>query len=58
MFTITVAGRPAARLVPVQPAQWRTWGEIQDVFRGPDDPDWERDRELVDRDLRDPWSRT
>ncbi len=55
-ITITVSGRPSARLIPARPIQWRAWAEIADLFRGPADPDWERDRELVDTDLRDPWA--
>jgi prevent-host-death family protein len=55
-FTITVSGRPSARLVPARPTQWRAWADIADLFRGPADPDWERDRDLVDHDLRDPWA--
>jgi prevent-host-death family protein len=54
-ITITVSGRPSARLVPVRPAAWRMWSEVADLFDGPDDTDWERDRELVDEELRDPW---
>jgi prevent-host-death family protein len=55
-ITITVSGRPSARLVPVRPTQWRAWAEIADLFRGPADPDWEHDRDLVDADVRDPWA--
>lgn len=55
-LTITVSGRPAARLVPVSPPTWRRWEDIADLFSGPADPDWERDRELLDQDLRDPWT--
>jgi prevent-host-death family protein len=55
-ITITVSGRPSARLVPARPTQWRAWADIADLFRGPADPDWERDRDLVDHDLRDPWA--
>lgn len=53
--TITVSGRPSARLVPVAPRTWRSYGEVADVFRGPADPDWEADRERIDHRLRDPW---
>lgn len=53
--TITVAGRPSVRLVPVSRRAWRTYDEVSDVFRGPADPDWETDRDLVDQALRDPW---
>jgi prevent-host-death family protein len=52
---ITVSGRASARLVPARPTQWRAWAEIADLFRGPADPDWERDRDLADADVRDPW---
>jgi prevent-host-death family protein len=55
-ITITVSGRPSARLVPVRPTQWRSWTEIADLFRGPADADWERDQARLDADLRDPWS--
>lgn len=54
-ITITVAGRPSARLVAVRPVEWRGWDEVADVFRGPGDLDWERDRDLVDGDVGDPW---
>ncbi|WP_226346655.1 type II toxin-antitoxin system Phd/YefM family antitoxin [Agilicoccus flavus] len=55
-FVITVAGRASARLVPTRPAQWREWSDLDELFRGPADPEWERDRDLVDDGLRDPWS--
>ena len=54
-ITITVSGRPSARLVPAGPAPWRPWNEIAELFHGPADPDWEQDRQLFDDDLRDPW---
>ncbi|MFF2085075.1 type II toxin-antitoxin system Phd/YefM family antitoxin [Nocardia sp. NPDC058176] len=54
--TITVAGRPSVRLVPVAPARWRRFDEIADLWSGPADPDWERDRDLTDQSLRDPWT--
>lgn len=55
-ITITVSGRPSARLVPARPTQWRGWTEIAELFRGPEDPGWKQDRELLDHDLRDPWA--
>lgn len=55
-ITITVSGRPSARLVPVGPRQWRSWTEVADLFRGPVDADWERDQARLDAELRDPWS--
>jgi prevent-host-death family protein len=54
-ITITVAGRPGARLVPAAPHTWRQWGDIADLFTGPADPDWNADRDLVDQHIADPW---
>lgn len=53
-FTITVSGRPSARLLPAGSTHWRRWDEIDDLFSGPTDPDWRHDRERVGDDLRDP----
>lgn len=55
-IVVTVAGRPAARLVPVRPARWRRWSELDELFRGPADNDWTHDQQLVDDALRDPWN--
>jgi antitoxin (DNA-binding transcriptional repressor) of toxin-antitoxin stability system len=55
-MTITVAGRPSARLVAARPVQCRAWGEVADMFRAPGDPHWDRDRDSVDADVRDPWA--
>jgi prevent-host-death family protein len=54
--TITVAGRPGARLVPVRPHAWRAYDEIADLFAGRPDPGWQADRDRVDQLLRDPWA--
>jgi len=54
-ITITVAGRPSARLVAAAPRRWRSWDEVHDLFDGPADPAWEQDRERVDQVIRDPW---
>lgn len=56
--TITVAGRPSARLVPISPQTWRTYIEVADVFSGQPDPEWDTDRDRIDQQLRDPWSST
>jgi prevent-host-death family protein len=56
-ITVSVSGRPAAVLVPVSPTRWRAWEEVEDLFRGPADPDWDQDRDLVDQGLSDPWDR-
>lgn len=55
-LTISVSGRPAARLVPIEPPAWRRWEEITDLFDGPADPAWTDDRALLDGALRDPWA--
>jgi prevent-host-death family protein len=52
---ITVAGRLAARMVPVAPKRWQTWDAIADLFAGAADPDWQRDRDLLDHSISDPW---
>lgn len=33
-LTITVAGRPSARLVPIAPQAWRTYAEVAALFDG------------------------
>ena len=54
---ITVAGRPAARLVPATPRRWQSWDALADLFAGPGDPDWALDRDLVDQSVASPWDR-
>jgi prevent-host-death family protein len=54
-FTITVAGRPSARLVPAAPRAWRKWTDIAELFHGPSDPAWDDDRDTISHELRDPW---
>jgi prevent-host-death family protein len=54
-LTITVSGRPAASLGPVEVASWASWASVADVFTGPGDPEWQADRDRLDGSLRDPW---
>ena len=54
-ITITVAGRPGARLVPATPHAWRQWADIADLFTGPADPEWNTDRNLIDQQIHNPW---
>lgn len=54
--TITVAGRPSARLVAVTPRAWRSWNDVADLFSGPADPSWEQDRDLTAQEIQDPWT--
>jgi prevent-host-death family protein len=55
-ITITVSGRPSARLVPARPTQWRSWTQIADLFAGAADLECERDEDRLDADVRDPWA--
>ena len=56
--TVTVAGRPVARLVPLRNAEWTTWERIQEVFDTPTDRTWEDERRAFGAPgLDDPWSR-
>lgn len=54
--TITVAGRPAAVLGPVEDRAWRRWDDLAEIFALPADADWTHDRELIDNSLVDPWT--
>lgn len=54
--TITVAGRPSARLVALAPGAWRRWDEIADLFTGPADTAWGHDRDRIDQELADRWT--
>ncbi|MGH7882011.1 MAG: type II toxin-antitoxin system prevent-host-death family antitoxin, partial [Candidatus Dormibacteraceae bacterium] len=54
---ITVSGRPAASLIPAKAKVWRKFEDIADLFPGPEDPDWKRDRDLIDQAIHDPWER-
>jgi prevent-host-death family protein len=55
-ITITVAGRPGARLVPAAPRTWRHWTDVSELFGGPADPAWDADREAIAHEVRDPWA--
>jgi len=55
-ITITVAGRPGARLVPAVARTWRRWADVVELFAGPTDPAWDVDREAISHEVRDPWA--
>lgn len=55
-ITITVAGRPSARLVPASSRRWRSFDAVAELFAGGADPAWETDRDLIDQAVRDPWT--
>lgn len=54
-ITVTVSGRPAAQLVPLEPRAWRRFEEIAELFDGPGDDDWAGDRKLLDSSPSNPW---
>lgn len=54
--TITVAGRPSARMVPIAPQPWRTYSDMAEVFHGPADAEWATDRDRIDDALLVPWT--
>lgn len=54
--TVTVSGREAAQLGPLKRRQWRTWEDIDAVFKGPSDDEWDKDRDLVDHGVSDPFA--
>ena len=54
---ITVAGRLAARMVPAAPRRWQGWGDIAALFNGHVDLEWDRDRDLIDQSVANPWER-
>lgn len=56
-ITVTVSGRPAARLVPIEPRVWRPAAELAGLFAGPGDDDWVADRERLDDAPSDPFAR-
>jgi prevent-host-death family protein len=54
---VTVSGREVAELGPVQRNRWRSATDIAAIFRGPSDPEWAADRDTLDGDPLDPFSR-
>jgi prevent-host-death family protein len=54
-IAITVAGRPAARLVSAASRTWRSWSDVATLFAGPGDPSWTADRDEIAHNVRDPW---
>jgi prevent-host-death family protein len=54
--TVTVSGRPAAQIIPVDRRTWRCWDDIAGLFS----PDraaegWTADRDRLDDSPTDPW---
>lgn len=55
-ITITVSGRPVARLGPARGREWVDSGALADLWRLPADRDLMADLEGLDGGLRDPWA--
>jgi prevent-host-death family protein len=55
-FTITVAGRPVAELVPASRRQWVSTSTLGDLWALPADPRLAEDLAEFGGDLRDPWA--
>jgi prevent-host-death family protein len=55
-ITITVSGRPVARLGPARTRQWIDSAGLHDLWALPADPTLERDLQKFGGDLRDPWA--
>lgn len=56
-IVITVAGRPAARLVPAKPQRWGKWDDIAHVLAGNADPEWDASRTAIDQSVLNPWEK-
>lgn len=57
-ITITVAGRPSARMIPATTRTWRRFDDLTALFAGTADPDWDTDRDAIDQQIRNPWDQT
>lgn len=53
---ITVSGRQVARLVRANTHEWRSFEATKELFDGPDDPEWNADRDVIDQEIKDPWT--
>ena len=55
-FTVTVAGRPVAKIVPLRRNTWVPAAQLQDVLKLPPDPTLATDLEGFQAGLPDPWN--
>lgn len=55
-ITITVSGRDVAQLGPIERRRWRRWADLQEIFAGHADRDWDDDRDRIDPLPRDPFA--
>ncbi len=53
--TVTVAGRPVAKIVPIRDDNWVTWDRANSVFSTPTDLKWDAQRrEFGIEEISDP----
>ncbi len=55
-ITITVSGRPVARLGPVRARQWVPSAQLVDLWATPPDPTMDKDLQALAGELTDPWA--
>jgi prevent-host-death family protein len=55
-LTITVSGRPVARLGPIEGAQWVSSKRLGELWREPADPTFGKDLERMGGEMVDPWT--
>jgi prevent-host-death family protein len=56
--TVTVAGRPVAKIVPILGDSWVSWERTKSVFSSPTDSEWDTQRrEFGVEEISDPWDR-
>lgn len=56
--TVTVSGRPAARIVPAGRRTWVRWNDLAGLFAADRAAEvWDDDRDRVDSVPTDPWPR-
>lgn len=52
---ITVAGRPVARLLPLERPQFVAVAQFREIYRSPTDPNWLEDADEFAAGLADPF---
>jgi prevent-host-death family protein len=55
-LTITVSGRPVARLGPAHGAQWVPSSRLDELWSEPTDPTFGKDLERMGGEMVDPWT--
>jgi prevent-host-death family protein len=56
--TVTVSGRPAAQIIPIDRRTWRTWADVAELFASDRAAEgWVADRDRLDDSRTDPWRR-